>query len=312
MKPSRPPRRRRGAAPAAGARPADAGDDGRMPVTAAFYPLQFAAERVGGDHVRVTSLTKPGVGAPRPRADPQGGRVAGVGDGRRLPRGLPAGRRRGRAQPRPRMPRSTSRRPPASRCPPDGDHAGETDEEHAEHDDHGGAADPHFWLDPTRLADVATALGEDFARRDPANAADYRANAAALVATSRRLDAELRDRPGAVPHPRARHRPRGLRLPRRPLRPAPGGRRRGRPRRRARRRDAARPQRPRAGGRGARRSTPRAWSPRPWPRPSPASRAPEVAVLDPLEGITDASRGRDYLEVMRANLATLRAGQECS
>ena len=36
-----------------------------------------------------------------------------------------------------------------------------------------------------------------------------------------------------------------------------------------------------------------------------------VAVLDPLEGITDASRGRDYLEVMRANLATLRAGQEC-
>ena len=40
---------------------ADAGgDDGRMPVTAAFYPLQFVAERVGGEHVRVTSLTKPG------------------------------------------------------------------------------------------------------------------------------------------------------------------------------------------------------------------------------------------------------------
>ena len=37
-----------------------------------------------------------------------------------------------------------------------------------------------------------------------------------------------------------------------------------------------------------------------------------VAVLDPLEGITDASAGEDYLEVMRANLATLRAGQECS
>src|SRR5215207_8279129 len=40
---------------------ADAGDDGRMPVTAAFYPLKFAAERVGGEHVRVTTLTKPGV-----------------------------------------------------------------------------------------------------------------------------------------------------------------------------------------------------------------------------------------------------------
>src|SRR4051794_23966877 len=40
---------------------ADAGDDGRMPVTAAFYPLQFVAQRVGGEHVRVTSLTRPGV-----------------------------------------------------------------------------------------------------------------------------------------------------------------------------------------------------------------------------------------------------------
>jgi zinc transport system substrate-binding protein len=36
-----------------------------------------------------------------------------------------------------------------------------------------------------------------------------------------------------------------------------------------------------------------------------------VAVLDPVESITDDSAGRDYLEVMRANLETLRAGQEC-
>ena len=28
--------------------------------------------------------------------------------------------------------------------------------------------------------------------------------------------------------------------------------------------------------------------------------------------LTESSRGRDYLEVMRANLATLRTGQECS
>ncbi|HOB80298.1 MAG TPA: metal ABC transporter substrate-binding protein, partial [Ornithinibacter sp.] len=38
------------------------GTDGadRMPVTAAFYPLQFVAERVGGDLVEVSTLTKPG------------------------------------------------------------------------------------------------------------------------------------------------------------------------------------------------------------------------------------------------------------
>ena len=42
---------------------ADAGaaDGGRMPVSAAFYPLQFVAEWVGGEDVRVTGLTKPGV-----------------------------------------------------------------------------------------------------------------------------------------------------------------------------------------------------------------------------------------------------------
>ena len=37
-----------------------------------------------------------------------------------------------------------------------------------------------------------------------------------------------------------------------------------------------------------------------------------VAVLDPIEGLTDESAGDDYFEVMRANLATLRTGQECT
>src|SRR6266540_622406 len=34
--------------------------DGRTRVVAAFYPLQFLAERIGGDRVAVTNLTKPG------------------------------------------------------------------------------------------------------------------------------------------------------------------------------------------------------------------------------------------------------------
>ncbi len=36
-----------------------------------------------------------------------------------------------------------------------------------------------------------------------------------------------------------------------------------------------------------------------------------TAVLDPLEGLTDASAGADYLSVMRANLAQLKEGQPC-
>ena len=37
-----------------------------------------------------------------------------------------------------------------------------------------------------------------------------------------------------------------------------------------------------------------------------------VAVLDPLEGLTDASAGADYLEVMRGNLRVLERGQGCT
>ena len=35
-------------------------------------------------------------------------------------------------------------------------------------------------------------------------------------------------------------------------------------------------------------------------------------VLDPIEGITEQSRGTDYLAVMRANLAALRTANGCS
>jgi zinc transport system substrate-binding protein len=34
-------------------------------------------------------------------------------------------------------------------------------------------------------------------------------------------------------------------------------------------------------------------------------------VLDPIEGLTKASQGRDYLAVMRSNLANIQRGQPC-
>jgi len=36
-----------------------------------------------------------------------------------------------------------------------------------------------------------------------------------------------------------------------------------------------------------------------------------TAVLDPIEGLADSTRGRDYLAVMRSNLASLAEGQPC-
>jgi len=38
----------------------------------------------------------------------------------------------------------------------------------------------------------------------------------------------------------------------------------------------------------------------------------KMATLDPIEGLTERSNGKDYFEIMRSNLSALRAGQGCS
>ena len=43
------------------------------------------------------------------------------------------------------------------------------------------SADPHFWLDPTRMAKAATLVGDKLAEADSAHADTYKANAKALA-----------------------------------------------------------------------------------------------------------------------------------
>lgn len=73
--------------------------------------------------------------------------------------------------------------------------AGHHDEaEHAAHhdDDHGhGAFDLHIWLDPHNAIAMAAAIGAALSEVDPANAARYEQNAAALRAELERLDQAL-------------------------------------------------------------------------------------------------------------------------
>ncbi|GAA4801838.1 metal ABC transporter substrate-binding protein [Nocardioides caeni] len=79
------------------------------------------------------------------------------------------------------------------------EYAGETEEEHAEHadeeghDEHGhdhdhGDADPHFWLDPLRVADVADTVADQLADVDPDQADTYRGNADDLRTELEALD----------------------------------------------------------------------------------------------------------------------------
>ncbi|WP_130796824.1 metal ABC transporter substrate-binding protein [Streptomyces otsuchiensis] len=82
----------------------------------------------------------------------------------------------------------------------DHDHA-EEDEDHADEDDHGhdghhhghdhGDGDPHLWLDPLTYAVAAQGVADTLAEADPDNAADYRKNADALEAELGALDEEF-------------------------------------------------------------------------------------------------------------------------
>ena len=259
-----------------------------MEVTAAFYPLQWAAERVGGEHVEVTGLTKPGAEPHDLELTPKAvGGLAGADVVVYLAGFQPAVDEAVTTQAADAGFDVTADADLTLAATDDGhDHAGETADEHEEHADEAGAKDPHFWLDPVRFQSVVTALGERFASADPDQRAAYRANAEALVADLRTLDGEFeaglaRCRSDELVTAHA-----AFALPRRPLRAQPGGHRRPHPRERAGRRDAARARRPRAGARGddglqrdprrpRPRRDPRAARPaRPWPSSTPSRGSP--------------------------------------
>ncbi|MFN8014977.1 MAG: metal ABC transporter substrate-binding protein, partial [Dermatophilaceae bacterium] len=178
-----------------------------------------------------------------------------------------------------------------------------------EEHDH-GAVDPHFWLDPTRLAAVGEAIADRLAQADPAGAAAYRANAAAFTAQLTTLDAEVEtglatctNRDLVTGHSAFGYFAERYGFTQEPI---------------------------------------SGLSPDLEPRASDLAHVVEfvrehdvrtiyaetiasplitqalaretgarVAVLDTVEGISDESAAADYPGVMRANLATLRLGQDC-
>jgi zinc transport system substrate-binding protein len=158
----------------AGCARAEASADGRFSVVTAFYPLQFASERIGGPDVTVTDLTKPG-------AEPHdieltARQVAQISDAGLVVhlRGFqPAVDEAVRQE-------AAGRAFDAASVVPLLPLAGKGDE----HAETAGGMDPHVWLDPVRFATIADRLGERLAQADPAHAAGY-------IARSRALHADL-------------------------------------------------------------------------------------------------------------------------
>ncbi|NUP62864.1 MAG: zinc ABC transporter substrate-binding protein [Nonomuraea sp.] len=158
-----------------------AASGGRPEVVAAFYPLQWLTEQVGGSDIDVTVLTAPGV---EPHDLELGlqqmtklqdaaltvyikGVQPAVDDAVQAETAFDAAT--------------------AVTTIPAGEHA----EEEEGHEEHAVSYDPHIWLDPSRLATVATRLGERLAAADPEHAQAYKDRAARTAGTLGGLDQEF-------------------------------------------------------------------------------------------------------------------------
>ncbi|MEV4564262.1 metal ABC transporter substrate-binding protein [Nonomuraea sp. NPDC049419] len=156
---------------------------GKPEVIAAFYPLQWLSEQVGGSDTQVSVLTAPGV-------EPHDLEL-GIQQVTQLKNAALTVYIKG-IQPAVDDavdPEKSFDAATAVQTIPAGEHAEEEEGEEAH--EHEVAYDPHIWLDPARLATVATKLGERLATADPAHAQGYKDRAAKTAATLGALDQEF-------------------------------------------------------------------------------------------------------------------------
>ncbi len=162
-------------------------DTSGVNVAAAFYPLEFAITSVAGDSVGMTALTTPGVEAHDVELTPR--QVAAVVQADLVVylSGF-----------QPAVDEAVKQADPAKVMDVaefanlmDLGEEDNGDDDHAGHDH--GDIDPHFWLDPTRLADVTDAIAQRLAAIEPDQAATFTANAEATRTALVELDAEFTD-----------------------------------------------------------------------------------------------------------------------
>jgi zinc transport system substrate-binding protein len=160
-------------------------------VLAAFYPLQWVTEQVGGPDITVRSLTAAGVEPHDLELGAQ--QIADLEDATLTVyiKGVQPAVDEAVAADRSFDAATAVTTIPAGEHEEGEEHA---EEEHAEEEaghDHEVAYDPHLWLDPSRFATVATKLGERLATADPAHAQGYKDRAAKAAASLTTLDQEF-------------------------------------------------------------------------------------------------------------------------
>lgn len=281
------------------------GAGSRRDVVAAFYPLQYAVEQIGGDHVKVTGLTKPGVEPHDIELTARAVARVATADAVVYLRGFQnAVDEAVDSQAKGRGFDVTASAHLDLAAVPDA-HEGQSPGQHPSR-----ASDPHFWLDPQRYAAVADAIAAHLSSIDPTNAADYQSRAKAFTARLSSLDAEFaaglkdcRSRDLVTGHAAFGYLAEAYGLHQVGIsgltpesEPSPS----------ALARIAATVK-----DEGVRTIYAETLVSREVAETLARETGARLAVLDPLEGLTDESAGHDYFAVMRANLQTLRAGQEC-
>ncbi|MFF0224536.1 metal ABC transporter substrate-binding protein [Streptomyces sp. NPDC004629] len=170
---------------------AAAGDTGKFDVVASFYPMAFLAEQIGGDHVHVTSLTQPGQEPHDLEISAKQTAQLQESDAVLYLKNLQPSVDDAVAQ------SQIKTKIDAASLTTLEEHGNEVGGHAAEHDAHegeeSGGKDPHIWLDPVRYAEVAEGVGTAFEKADPGHAADYKKNTAALVKKLDDLDKQFKD-----------------------------------------------------------------------------------------------------------------------
>ncbi|WP_446040879.1 metal ABC transporter substrate-binding protein [Streptomyces sp. SID1121] len=166
--------------------------DGRLAVTASFYPMQFLAQQIGGDHVSVTTLTKPGTEPHDLELSPRETARLSQADVIVYLKGIAPAVDDAIGQSGARQIVDATSLTEMEHHGTEVGHAhegdeGHGDEEHAEEESANGN-DPHIWLDPVKYAEVAKGVGAALEKADPDHAATYRTNTGTLVGKLGALD----------------------------------------------------------------------------------------------------------------------------
>ena len=267
----------------------------KVPVVAGFYPLAYAAQRVGGDAVDVVDLTKPG--AEPHDAEPTTADVATVRKSRVIltVKGFQPAVDALVAQ-------ATAEQKVVDATTVPGAIGNLATSE---------GVDLHFWLDPTHYSAYVAGVADALAAVDPARADTYRKNADALRTELTALDtaystglATCQSRTLVTGHEAFGYLAKRYGLTQvgiAGLNPD---------------------QEPTAKQLAAVADTVRTAKvgtiysetlvDAKFAQTVASSTGAKLAVLDPVEGISTTSAGSDYLGVMRSNLETLRLGQGCA